>query len=119
MLTRCAILAPALAALALHATASVTITVDIVDPSDGISQPPPGILCVDVLVDVTPGDSWTAGAVWVDAFHGARFVYAYGSLDPNDPPWSGLVNPGSANRFVSFVSEPRGRDADERFTDGG
>ena len=99
----------------------MTITVDRVDPSDEISQPPENLVVLDVLADVTDGDSWTLGAFGERTLRGSRFVYGYPPEDPNTPGPRAplLVNPGTANRFVSSVSKPRPRDANMRFRNGG
>src|SRR5262249_13580307 len=96
--------------------ASVGVTVDLLDPSDGISLPPvgSGIACVDVMVDVTEGDSWTVGAARGVAMSGATLRYAY---DPNSM-LDLLVNPGASNRFSTFISRPRPRDGDGRYSNG-
>ena len=97
------------------ALASVVVSLDILDPSDGGTQPPPGVVCVDVYADVTDGtpplsDTWTAGGVRINAYGGATFRYA---TDPN-----GIIlnNVGIENRFTTFFSRPRPRDDDSRYT---
>src|SRR5262245_1040793 len=102
-------------AFAVSARASVTITVDRLDPSDGGSQPPAGIVVVDVLVDVQAADRWTIGGFRGEALGGASLIYA---IDP-ETGQPRPTNPGVDHRFVSFVSQPRPRDADARFNDSG
>src|SRR5688572_8750687 len=90
-------------ALASIASASVTVTVDLLDaPSEGM-LPPNGVACVDVLVDVSSGDSWTAGGIRVQTSPGVTLRYA---TDPNTQQIT-LTNPGTSNRHRTFFSEPR------------
>src|SRR5215813_9919763 len=110
----------ALLAIAARTAASVTISIDRLDPSNEGAQPPTGIVVFDVLVDVSDGDSWISGGFQAHTFNGATFRYAW-APDPNHPTWPEhplLVNPGTQDRFVTFASKPRPRDGDERFTDG-
>ncbi|GMU83492.1 MAG: hypothetical protein AMXMBFR47_33620 [Planctomycetota bacterium] len=110
-------------ALAASASATVTTTVDLVDPSDGITPPPTGVIAIDVIVDVSPDDTWTAGGIRAfvtsegDAV-GVRLLYAPGD-DPNTPQADYLLNPGIEHRFVTFLTKPRNRDASGRFANGG
>jgi hypothetical protein len=46
-----------------YANASGTVSVDMLSAGEGQLPPTPSILCVDVLVDVSDGDSWTAGGL--------------------------------------------------------
>src|SRR5262245_35302533 len=98
-------------AAAATALASVAISVDILDPSDGGHQPPATVLCVDIFVDVTTEDTWTAGGARAVAQNGASLRYA---TDPNTGNII-LTNPGTNNRFVTFYSRPRPRDDDSRY----
>src|SRR5262249_46509868 len=95
------------------ASAQVSITVDKLDPTDGGAQPPPGIVVVDVLIDAATTDAWAAGGVRGTAYSGASLRYSA----PGGTPV--LVNPGVADRFVTFASGPRLRDDNLRFTSGG
>jgi hypothetical protein len=97
------------------ATASVTMTVDLLGPEDGISLPPPWLVIVDVLVDVTDGDTWTAGGLRGVTMNGATLFYA---RDPNNHNLPILPDPGVDRRFVTFISKPRGRDAPSRYNNG-
>src|SRR5262245_8863029 len=101
-------------AAASAALASVTISVDRLDPTDGGNQPPAGVVCVDIFVHVTPGDTWTSGGIRALAQNGATLRYA---TDPNTGA-NRLTNPGTNNRFVSFFSKPRARDANNRYANG-
>ncbi|GMU83494.1 MAG: hypothetical protein AMXMBFR47_33640 [Planctomycetota bacterium] len=108
---------------AASAFASVTTTVDLVDPSDGITQPPPGILAVDVLIDVSPDDTWTAAGIGAEVTSigrnaGVSLRYAP-DVEPNSPQPNYLINPGVENRFVTFLTRPRDRDSIERYEDAG
>lgn len=109
------------ALVARNVAGQAVVSVDTVDPSDGISQPPPGVVAFDVLVDIAPTDTWTAAGLVSWTFEGARFRYNYVPLDPNEPDWlyPDLIAPGVENRFVTFASRPRIRDADARFLDEG
>lgn len=112
MLKRFIATAVALAASSA-AMATVVVTADILDPTDGGNQPPAGVLSVDILVDCEIG-AWTASGVRAVTSNGATLRYA---ADPNTGA-PVLVNPGTANRFVTFFSRPRPRDADARYTNG-
>src|SRR5262249_1205784 len=95
--------------------ASLTVSVDILGPEDGVPNvPPPNILCVDVLIDATTDDVWTAGGVRAVAQNGATLRYA---TDPNTGELT-LPNPGRRNRFVTSFNKPRGRDVNMRFNNG-
>lgn len=88
------------------ARAEITATADKLDPSDGLPMPPANIVVADVAVSVTADDVWYATGLRGETHNGARFVYAH---DPN-----GVVlptAPGTDNRFVTFFSRPRDRDA--------
>jgi hypothetical protein len=80
-------------ALAAGASGDVVTSVDLVDPSDGLEMPPAGVVCVDVMVDLTtPGDEWTAGAMITTTSNGATFRYRQGVNGlPN------LRNPNAGN----------------------
>src|ERR1051325_4220069 len=108
---RCLCTSFAIAALALEARASIAVSVDLLDPTDGISMPFPGsgIVCVDVLVDVSDGDTFTVGGLRGVALNGASLVYA---PDPNVP------KPPPPSPFITFFTIPRGRDAPNRYPTG-
>ncbi|GMU80824.1 MAG: hypothetical protein AMXMBFR47_06950 [Planctomycetota bacterium] len=102
--------------------ADITLSVDLVDPTDNITQPPPGVIAVDVLIDVDREDLWTAGGLRgvvtpEGQALGVTIRYA-GTDDPNTPIDDRLFNPGAANRFSTFVTQPRNRDATGRYTNG-
>src|SRR5262245_49244548 len=105
-------------AAATVATATVTVSVDLCDAGDGIALPannlvPGGIAMVDVFASISFG-AWTASGVCVQPASGVTLRYA---TDPNTgAPIA--VNPGTANRFVTFFSRPRGRDSDARYENG-
>src|SRR5437762_14207798 len=87
----------------------------MVEPSDNIRLPPPGLVSIDVLVAITPPDfQWTAAGLRGVALGGAALRYA---TDPNTGG-PALTNPGTANRFVTFFTSPRGRDVNGRYTNG-
>lgn len=102
----------ALVALAALAGASVTTTLDRLDLGEPGPWPPSTMAVVDVLVDVSEKDVWTAAGLRVTTFGGVTIRYTY---DPNtnEPD---ILNPGTADRFVTCISRPRGRHGDARFT---
>jgi PEP-CTERM motif-containing protein len=103
-------------AAASVAMADQTLSVDIYGAGDGTTlENDPTLIVVDVLTDVSTGDSWTAGGFRGVASGGASLVYA---LDPNTQQ-PDLTDPGTNNRFVTFFNKPRGRDLNGRFTNGG
>lgn len=109
---------------AVRGYSSVTTMVDLVDSSDGGAQPPPGILCIDELIDVDPDDVWTAGGMRAfvtpaGLLDGVTIRYSAVPDDPNTPHIEYLLNPGTADRFVTFVSQPRERDGESRYIDSG
>lgn len=113
-MVRAVILATLLIGGARCATAGGQLFIDRLDPADGGVQPPPDRLVIDVYVDVSPDDVWTVAGVRGVALGGASLVYA-------TDPASGtvrLIDPGADERFVTFVSRPRPRDATSRFTNG-
>lgn len=90
-------------------------SVDLLSPGDpGYEGLPTGIAVVDYFVDVARTDVWTVAATELRTQNTATIVYA---RDPNDSII--LVNPGLDQRNTTFVSRPRGRDAAERFENGG
>lgn len=104
-------------------SAGVTLSIDLVDPADGIAQPPPGVIAIDVLADLTPDDGWVAAGLFgvvtpVGQAEGVTLRYAPDN-EPNNPSPEYLLNPGTANRFVTFITRPRLRDADIRYTSAG
>src|SRR5688572_16327969 len=110
-----AFIAGVLGALAQPAMGSVTVSVDVLDPSDGGAQPPAGVIVVDVFVDVSADDNWTAGGFRGRTTGNVRILYA---SDPNNG-MPMLSSPGAQNRFVTFCSQARARDANGRFNNSG
>lgn len=111
-------LAATFAMAATAAFASVTTSIDLLDPSDGGTQPPAGIVAVDVFVDASADDVWTAAGlrgVVTPAGQALNVSLRYVS-DPNGPI---LFNTGTADRFGTFFSKPRNRDANGRYTNAG
>lgn len=97
------------------AVATVTTVVDLLDGTDDGAPSPAGIIVADVYADVSPtGQAWTAGGLRAVAMNGARLRYGH---DPNG--LQVLTNPGTADRFVTLFSRPRGRNDDARFRNGG
>lgn len=88
--------------LLVGTTAAETILIDLVDPSDPVLQPPPGIVVVDVAADTAANDEWVAAGLRGQTAAGVRLVYAEGG-DPNDP-FAIYTRPGVDQRFVTFFS---------------
>lgn len=109
---RAAIASIAAVFFSADSVATITVTVDKLDPSDGVPMPPPNLVLVDVHVAPPPTAAFSSVGIRGLTANGARLVYAY---DAN-----GVVPsaPGVENRFVSFFSRPRGRDDDSRYVDG-
>jgi hypothetical protein len=97
----------------------VSATVDILGAGEpGYDNLPANLLVVDYFVDVAETDVWTAAGTRVLTENGATLVYADG--DPNTPGLQvTLTDPGLHQRYTTFVSRPRGRDGDARFTNSG
>lgn len=92
------------------AEAEITVRVDILTPEDGETAPP-GLIVVDVLVDVSESDLWTSASLRVTMSDGASLLFAE---DPNAFYWP-LVNPGVENRYKTSVSHPSPRTGDDRY----
>src|SRR5262245_32534682 len=101
--------------LTFVANAQVIVSVDALSEGEGQLPPTPSIVCVDVIVDVANTDVWTASGLHGEALGGATLIYSH---DPDSGDVI-LTNPGVENRFITFFSKPRGRDATARFTNGG
>lgn len=118
-------LATVLMVAGASAYASVTTTVDLLDPTDGGTQPPAGVTCVDVFIDTinANGSAWTAGGlrgVVTAAGQAAGVSIRYAPTDDaNTPRAEQLFNPGTANRFSTFLTKPRGRDVAGRYNNAG
>ena len=104
---------PALALLAptCCATAQIQVFADKLDSSDGLVMPPPHIVVVDFSIDVSASpETFVGEGIAAGLPTGGRLVYAH------DDQGNVLITaPGTANRFVTFGSKPRARDADARF----
>ncbi|MCC6359809.1 MAG: hypothetical protein IT450_13775 [Phycisphaerales bacterium] len=98
--------------LCQSALASITVQVDKLGASDGIPMPPANLVVIDIAAEPSSNDAFSGIGCWARTANGARLEYAH---DPN-----GVVPtaPGTENRFVTFFSRPRGRDADARFGSG-
>lgn len=92
------------------------ITIDLLDPSETSGTIPANLRIVDVFVDIAPPlNWWTAAGVRLVATNGAMIAYHDGDANiPGVQP--GLFNPGLADRFLTSLSAPRGRNANGRFT---
>lgn len=92
------------------ASAEVQFTLDKLDSMDGLPLPPASRVVVDLFVNVTSDDAYSAGGLNGSVGSGARLVYGY-----DDFGNAMGTAPGTADRFVSFLSQPRARNADARF----
>lgn len=118
-------LAAAFVAVGASAYAAVTTSVDMLDPTDGGTQPPAGVTCIDVSIDTinAAGSAWTAGGLRgvvtaAGSAAGVSIIYGPGD-DPNTGRAEQLFNPGTGNRFVTFLTKPRTRDGAGRYTNAG
>lgn len=100
------------------AVGQATLSVDLLTPEDPGFGHPPGMACVDIFVDVADTDRWTAGGIRGLAMNGATLRYARND-DPTTPEPDQVINPGTNNRFTTFVTKPRTRNGDGRYTNGG
>lgn len=99
--------------LVAASSAQFSMQWDILDPSDGPDQPPESLVVLDLFYDIaSPADAFNACGIRADTREGARLVY---KDDPNSPD-AVLTNPGVADRFVTFFSDPRTRFGPARFT---
>lgn len=91
------------------AAADISIRADILTAAE--EPDPPGLIVIDILVDVSDDDTWTATGLRITTANQARLSYAH---DPNtaEPV---LVNPGVVNRYVTSVSHPAARLGVGRF----
>ena len=105
----------ALANLSSASAQIIGTEVDILSTGDdGYEGIPSGLAVIDVYVDVATTDAWTASGFQVFAREGATIQYF--DQDPNTPGLqTGLINPGLANRYLTSLSRPRGRNANARF----
>lgn len=109
---RSRIMAPVFAALAPAAIADPTVQIHDLALGGGRAG-------YDVEITIDAGDAWSAGGIQaVSQVPGVTFVYF---PDPNTgyPAFTAPESRGSPTRFVTFVSLPRGQDANVRFRNGG
>jgi hypothetical protein len=101
------------------ATAQVSPSVDLLSPGDvGFDGIPDIVRCVDVFVEVSTHDVWSAAGIRAVTENGATLQYTDGDANiPGDQP--GLINPGFANRFTTSLSRPRNRNGFARFENAG
>lgn len=90
-----------------------SVSLDILSEGDPGYPPPPGLVIVDVFVDVDDTDYFMAGAISAVAINGAQFRY---NPDPNSTPF---LPPGTGERFVTFGSAAYGRNSNARFAPAG
>lgn len=102
------------AGVSSSAVASLGLRVDIYDaPADGATvEADPLLVVIDVLIDSYIGgpQTWTVGGVDLHTYNGATLRYAH---DPNGHVIA--TNQGTAQRFTTSFSKPRGRDDAARF----
>ena len=114
MLKRFLATAAAMAASSMALAQGVT-TVDLLQPAETTGTIPSNFRCVDVFVDIATTDVWTAAGIRAVTENGATLNYF--DADGNTPGTQpGLFNPGTANKFVTSLSKPRGRDVNGRFS---
>lgn len=94
------------------ASADATPRFIVLEPPDGL--PPPGVLVMDIVLDVDPTDVWLTATMNVTTRGENQLLYAP-QEDPNQPV---VVNPGRANAFVCSISAPLPRLGNERFDNG-
>lgn len=100
------------------AAAQSTVSVDLLDPAEWETPPPPNLRIVDVFADIWPNDVWYAAGIRALTLNGARLLYHDSEANtPGEQP--GLVNPGLENQFTTFISQPRHRFSPARFTNCG
>ena len=117
MLKRFLATAAAMAASSI-ALAQGTATVDLLNPAETTGTIPTNTRIVDVFFDVATTDVWTAAGIRAVPENGATLIYF--DNDPNTAGLQpGLFNGGTANKFTTMLSKPRGRDAAARFTNAG
>ena len=68
---------------------------------------------MDCFVDVAATDLWMGAAMRVETHNSATLIYAR-NLNGDII----LVNPGLGQKYTTFLSRPRARDASERFENG-
>jgi hypothetical protein len=114
------IVASVLAATASYALAVPTTTVED-STADAVTA---GLLdraVADVSVGLTEsGENWTVGLLEGTAMNGATFIYSPDPCSPGDTnpnPQGGV--PPATEKFVTFVSLPRAKDANGRYTAAG
>jgi hypothetical protein len=111
------------AAVAAMAASSIafaqgTASVDLLNPAETTGTIPANTRIVDVFFDVASTDVWTAAGIRAVTENGAAIIYFDSELNtPGTQP--GLFNGGTANKFTTMLSKPRGRDAAIRFTNAG
>jgi hypothetical protein len=94
------------------------VSVDLLTPAETTGTIPANIRIVDLFVDVATTDVWTGAGIRALTENGA--VLSYFDADTNTPGTQpGLFNGGTANRFSTMLSKPRGRNVNARFTNAG
>ena len=97
---------------------------DVLDGAEAGAPTPAGVVVIDGFVDLNniPGIAWAAAGIRCVTSNGATLRYQMIDADGdlNTPLVANLINTGSVNdRFVTSISRPRGRDAADRFDNGG
>src|SRR4026208_1212730 len=92
----------ALWVIAPPVSASITMSVDVLDGIDPGAPAPAGLVIVDISVDVSTNDWFVSAGIVGQTFNGATLVYGPNN-DPNLPRPT-FRPPGLDNRYVSFGS---------------
>ncbi len=107
-----------LLALAASASATVTASFDLLDAADPGGPTPTGVIVIDGFATISAGDTWTASGIRCDTGTDVTLIYADedSTIDGVQPF---VINTGSGeNRFVTVLSVPRDRNANNRFNNG-
>ena len=122
-MSRKLILTATVLAIQSYAFGDMTVSIDMVDPGDGVPLPPTGTVVADLFADFGYCDEYPdhpgflcVGWLYGMALNGAELLYKSDAVgdDPED-----VLSPGIAEKFVTFVSLPYGRDAAARFSFAG
>lgn len=104
---------------------SISDVTNVAAPNGSYSDPNTGFVhgynmfTFDVLATMAPtSDDWTAGGVKAVTFGGAKLFYSGVGRDPNTGDITSPTAPGTngADRFSTFVNNPRSQFTSSRFT---
>lgn len=115
MLTRSLAAAAVVTATSI-AGAQGSATVDLLNPAETSGTIPTNTRIVDMYFDCANTDLWTAAGIRAIADRGASIIYfdSDANISGTQP---GLFSGGTANKFTTMLSRPRGRDSARRFTE--